>query len=293
MWSNQIIIEIAGGLGNQMFQYAFYLKMKQLGYEGSLYFDKEQQLHNGFELNKVFGLDINFISKAEVDKLLDKKQDLFSKVKRKIVGNKPSFYWEHDKGYEFKPGIFKQESSVYLQGCWLSEKYFKDIETEVRRAFTFKLPDKNNLETFNQIITDENPVSIHIRKGDYSKSSIHFNIDYADYLFKAVSFINQHIATPMFYVFSDDMPFAKEALKKFETVFPNVSFIDWNKGNQSYMDMHLMSRCKHNIIANSTFSWWGAWLNTFKDKIIISPKEWFTVNEWNKNSIIPDSWTVI
>lgn len=267
--------------------------MKHLGYNCTLYFDNEQQKHNGFELTKVFGLDMSFAALSHVDKLLDKKKDLLSKFKRKISGYNPSFYWEHDKGYAFKPEIFKQQCSVYLQGCWLSEKYFKDIETEVRSAFNFKSPKENNLKIFNQMNTDENAVSIHIRRGDYTKSNIHLNLDYAAYLQQAVSIIDEKITNPSYYIFSDDIPFAKHVLQKTHVPASDTFFIDWNKGELSWMDLQLMSTCKHNIIANSTFSWWGAWLNTFEKKIIISPKDWFAVKEWNTNSIIPTSWTAI
>ena len=275
-----------------MFQYAFYLKMKHLGYACSLYFDESQQLHNGFELNRVFDLNITLVSKTEVDTLMDAPGRCL-KIKRKLKGRHPSFSWEHDKGYYFKPEIFEQKKPVYLQGCWLSENYFKDIENEVRTAFKFKELDARNLEICKEIENAVSPVSIHMRKGDYSTSSIHLNVDYGAYISNAVSHINRNVTGPSYYVFSDDMQFAKEVLRKTGMASANIFFIDWNKRKNSYVDMQLMSMCKHNIIANSTFSWWGAWLNNFREKMVISPKEWFTVTEWNKNAIVPASWIAV
>jgi hypothetical protein len=293
MRPKQIIIEIGGGLGNQMFQYAFYLNMKHLGYNCKLYFDEINQMHQGFELQNVFDIDIKFANKSEVEKLLDIKKDLLSKLNRRIFGQKQFIYWEHNNGYAFKPEIVRQQKPAYLQGCWLSEKYFEDIKAEVRQAFRFKELNKKNQYFFNQINGEKNAVSIHIRKGDYLKSAIHLNVDYHSYVSQAISYLLQSRTGLSFYVFSDDIRLAREILSEYETIGSKFHFVNWNLDKESYIDMQLMANCKHNIIANSTFSWWGAWLNNYEEKIVISPKNWFAVNEWNNNSIIPDSWIVI
>ena len=291
MRKKQIVIEIAGGLGNQMFQYAFYLKMKHLGYESQLYFDTSQLRHNGFELSKVFNIDATLVSKSEVEKLLDKKLDLLSKLKRKISGHNPSFYWEHDKGYAFKPEILKQKNSVYLQGCWLSEKYFADIQKEISDVFRFPSLKGKNQEVAQQIFNDSTSVGIHIRRGDYLTSNIHRNLDYKNYLNQAISLIKVKYPELNFYVFSDDSHFAKEIFNKIE--HNKVNIIDWNRSTDAFNDMHLMSLCRHQIICNSTFSWWAAWLNNNPDKIVISPKDWFTSDFLNDNDIVPDEWIKI
>lgn len=285
------IVEIAGGLGNQMFQYAYFKKLQQLGHHCKLYFDNNQSIHNGYELDRVFGIQAPFASESEVNKLLDKDQSSLSKIKRKLYGYNPCLYWEHDKGYQYKPELLALQKGTFLQGCWLSEKYFSDIESEIRDAFIFQDLDAENLKIFEQIRREENPVSVHIRLGDYLKSAIHKNIDYEIYLREAISILKQKIVSPHFYVFSDDV---EEAQNIFGDMTPDgVTYISWNKGKRSFHDMHLMSCCRHNIITNSTFSWWGGWLNNYKEKIVISPKDWFTINEWSNNSIIPDSWIAI
>jgi len=291
--TKKVIVEVAGGLGNQMFQYALYLKLISLQYNCKLYYDSSQHIHNGLELNRVFNLNLDFASKIEVDELLDVRQTVFEKIKRNLFGRNISRYWEHDKGYEFKPEILEQSKPVYLQGCWLSDRYFSDIEATIRKAFTFFNPLTGcNLEVQKQIISEVNPVSIHIRRGDYLQSSAHSNINYESYLRNSICQICKKIETPTYYVFSDDMEYATSVLAPFKAkeVF---SFIDWNKGLDSHFDMQLMSNCKHNIIANSTFSWWGAWLNNNKGKLVISPAKWFNEGRLNDHSIIPHSWITL
>ena len=223
---------------------------------------------------------------------MDRTKNLIPKLKRKIRGSEASSYWEHNKGYEFKPAVFEQEKPVYLQGCWLSEKYFSDIKTRVREAFIFGKPGKINAKALENIAAQPNSVSIHIRKGDYQASNIHINVDYAVYLEEAMAYFTNNDAEAVYYVFSDDMIAAKEILETYRNE-KQIHFVDWNKGEDSFWDMFLMSKCQHNIITNSTFSWWAAWLNDNSDKIIISPKDWFTVKEWNKNSIVPPGWITV
>ena len=214
------------------------------------------------------------------------------KIQKKDFERKVFLFWEHDKGYEFKPEIFNQKKTIYLQGNWLSEKYFVDIAEDVRKAFIFTKVDERNKKVFDLINNEENSVSIHIRRGDYLKSSVHLNIDYRQYLGVAIKLITQKVGSCRYFIFSDDIEFSKSFLPGLISN-EDLFFIDYNSGVDSFRDMQLMSKCKHNIITNSTFSWWAAWLNDNSDKIIISPKDWFTVKEWNKNSIVPPGWITV
>ena len=287
----KIIIEIAGGLGNQMFQYAFYVKMKQLGYDAFLYLDPSQHIHNGFELTHVFKLDASFAGASDIEDLRKKDQAIIARLLRKMTGTTTSFYWEHNKGYGFKEHIFTQHKSIYLQGCWLSELYFEDVKDRVQQSFEFPaFTNPGNIALAERIAADAVPVSIHLRRGDYLKSSVHLNIDYLKYLSAALEKLKNITTATGFYVFSDDMAYAQSVLGSLSTGEVPLHFIDWNNGAASFNDMHLMSLCKHNIITNSTFSWWAAWLNKYPQKTIISPLHWFSKNEWNNNSIVPDSW---
>lgn len=289
----QVVIELAGGLGNQMFQYAFFLKMQSLGYPCKFYFDKSQYIHNGPELNGVFGLPLSFATSKEIDYLLDRKMDFASRLKRKVLGARIARYWEHDKGYDFKPQIMQQRQPVYLQGCWLSPLYFLDIEGEVRNAFRFpEINDAENQEVLMRISSSPFSVAIHARFGDYFSSTTHANLDYRDYLGKAISRLPGTNARD-FFIFSDDLQEIIAVMNSMGTHHGSFHFVSGNDGNKSWKDMALMSKCHHQIIANSSFSWWAAWLNADPDKIVISPKEWFTTDFLNRNDIVPEEWITI
>lgn len=145
-------------------------------------------------------------------------------------------------------------------------------------------------------ITQTNSVSIHVRRGDYynneSAFKIHGNITTKKYYENALEFIKEKVKNPVFFVFSDEFEWVKKNLYFFSN-YGEVHIIDWNKGFDSYIDLQLMSNCKHNIIANSSFSWWAAWLNKNKNKIVISPKKWVNNINENKIDIIPNNWIKI
>lgn len=179
---------------------------------------------------------------------------------------------------------------TYLDGFWQGEEYFKSAKETIQRELTFKQELKNhNLELAHQIRT-RNSVSIHIRRDDYVWHPIHsrfFAECKPDYYHNAIAFIEKQIENPHFFVFSDDLVWPKQSL-----IFGKhlVTFVDQNLGTPHYYeDMFLMSLCQHNIIANSSFSWWGAWLNQNPQKIVIAPQRWFRTKE-NDGGIVPKDW---
>lgn len=288
-----VIIELAGGLGNQMFQFAFFMKMRHLGYPCKIFYDEAQRIHNGPEIDKVFGVQLLYASKEELNKVLDQKKDIFSRALRKAGGSQHSAYWEHDKGYHFKPEIFRQQKPVYLQGCWLSPMYFHDIAEQVRRTFYFpEITDGVNSEVLMKIQKSPCSVAIHARFGDYLSSAVHFNLDYEDYLKKAIDRLPVTVR-PDFFIFSDDIERAKTIFEKKKDEDNYFHFVRGNGSNHSWIDMALMSKCSHQIIANSTFSWWAAWLNDNPHKTVIAPKNWFTITQWNQNDLLPAEWIKI
>jgi hypothetical protein len=176
----------------------------------------------------------------------------------------------------------------YLSGLWQTEKYFKDCEEIIRTEFTFKQPLNKKNSELSETIRRKNSVSIHIRRGDYIYNSEEYKIHglcSIDYYKKAVECIANKAGELTLFIFSDDIEWVKNNLK-FD--FP-IIFVD-NNVDDIHEDLRLMSLCKHNIIANSTFSWWGAWLNNNKEKIVIAPKKWFNEFEADTKDIYPDSW---
>ncbi|WP_143414822.1 alpha-1,2-fucosyltransferase [Geobacillus sp. E263] len=287
------IVKVIGGLGNQMFQYAFYRNLKAKFQEVKLDITafETYKLHNGYELERVFDIKPEYATKKEIYPLTTNRNSKISKIKRRIFGGKETEYIEKD--LKFDPEVFKVTGDVYFEGYWQTEKYFKEIEDLIRKDFQFKNPLTNkNLELSNKI-KNENSVSIHVRRGDYYTSKKaerkHGNIATIEYYQKAVRKITEFVDNPVFYIFSDDIPWVKENLK----LENEVIYVDWNKGLDSYIDMQLMSICKHNIIANSTFSWWGAWLNQNKNKIVIAPSRWINNKRLDTSDVIPKEWIKI
>jgi len=288
-----LIVKIYAGLANQMFQYALYKSL--LSSNKTALTDTNSFLPK-WEFEKVSLEDIfpNVkINNAEpylIEKIADNKKDILNKLKRKLNFYKSSFYKEPK--YSYNPAVFDLDGDYYLQGFWQTEKYFKKIEDEIRNDFQF--PPFENPENIriSEILKSEDSVSVHIRKGaDYQKKSTvgTCNINYYK---KAVDYMRMNIKNPKFYIFSDNHQWVKNNLTDFD-----YTVIDWNpsSGPQNYLDMQLMATCRHNIIANSSYSWWGAWLNNNDDKIVIGPDKWFTLDgpDYDSSTILPDNWVKI
>jgi hypothetical protein len=214
-----------------------------------------------------------------IAKLGDCNKSILHKVKRKIIGYKKTHVLEKD--YAYNPSVFDMDN-VYLEGYWQSEKYFSNIESQIRSLYTFpEITDKSNLDLADKIKSC-NSVSIHIRRGDYlseKNAPMHGNICTKAYYDNAIKYISENVANPQFYIFTDDAEWARQQYKGEE-----YTIVDQNHADNSFRDMQLMSMCKHNIIANSSFSWWGAWLNPNKDKIVTAPPKWFNLAD------TPDIW---
>lgn len=284
------IIPITGGLGNQMFQFAFGLSLREQGYKVVYIVPHKKRMgHYGFELNKVFIIEniLSFYSKIysiiyQVLKHLPKSlaNAIQSAFGLSLVINTNNFRY-----YPLSI-IDNGNRTVFLGGTWQSEQFFQNVIDKVLSSFRFRDNDitEYNAE-FASRIKKSNSVALHIRRGDYlSKKYIDgfYGICTTQYYQRAVNYIENNVTNPVYFIFSDDIEWAKDNLN-FEQMF----FVDKNQGVNSWQDMYLMSCCKHNIIANSTFSWWGAYLNSNPEKIVIAPQKW-----WNgiDDDVVPSSW---
>jgi len=272
------VIALGGGLGNQMFQYAFYLtKRKNAKVYLNFYFLKKNAEHNGCELDRAFGIQLQENSLINAIVMVVRKLLLFSHIKiirlvikcLNIIGIRVI--------HEPKNGLFQSHNherirglNIYL-GAWYSEKYFINQREDIKKQFCFDIL-KINQQSKNMldIIKEVNSVSIHVRRGDYmigDNYKTHGDVCTVEYYKKAIGIIVNQVKFPVFIVFSDDVEWAR---KNISLSFP-AYYVNWNNGFDSWQDMFLMSSCNHNIIANSTFSWWAAWLNAYEDKIVIHP----------------------
>lgn len=279
------IVKIKGGLGNQMFQYALYKKLKNIGnktYGDLSYFNK----NNCYELERIFNIEINTNYNLVLKKIFE-NDNLFFKIFRKILKSILVKNIIQQNDVEFKENIFNYN---YFDGYWQSEKFFKDIKEEICVEFKFPpITEDKNLYIKNEIEKVE-AISIHIRRGDYIENKVLDGLASLEYYERALRYIKLKIENPVFFIFSDDIEWCKKNLK---IDFPTY-YIDWNNGEESFRDMQLMSLCKHNIIANSTFSWWGAWLNSNSNKIVIAPEIWFRKESgYNYEDIVPETWVKI
>ncbi|MDB9851840.1 alpha-1,2-fucosyltransferase [Amylibacter sp.] len=281
-----IYARIRGGLGNQLFQYcAARTLADQLGV--SLGLDiREFGYNSPYEMSlKYFNIRANF-NPPELIK--QKKDGKIAFIFDKLVGNQKNVYKE--KSLMFNNNLFSKVDGTYLKGYWQSEKYFIENKKNILKDISFiKSPDKLNLSNLKEI-KNTSSVSLHIRRGDYvtnsTYNSIHGICDLRYYMKAIEYFIDKLGMGIKVFVFSDDPNWVIENLK----LPVDVRFINNNSTKHSYEDLRLMLNCDHNIIANSSFSWWGAWLNQNPNKIVISPKKWFADPQIYNNDIIPDGW---
>jgi len=269
-----IIVNLTGGLGNQMFQYAFgktiATKLKvdlKLHFTNALF-----NTQRPYELN-FFNISASMTTKKDLQK--------FGVIQNHVV-NRLLYLFDERCQIQFNKHIVTQRfpyifnssyldirNNSYIQGYWADERYFKGVEDILKKEFTPKKKlDERNQKILRQIQTPAS-VSIHVRRGDYvtNKTNIPKFIG-LDYYIKSINKIKSKISKPVFFVFSDDIPWCKQNLNSPKD---NIYYIDHNKEKDSYKDLLLMSACKHNIIANSTFSWWSGWLNINDNKIVIKP----------------------
>ncbi len=270
------IIRMSGGIGNQMFQYALYLKLVSLGKEVKFDDVTEYRLANARPIVLwVFGIDYPKASREEVIRLTDAAMDLPSRLRRKLFGRKSAEY--HEKSADYDAGVLEKDSA-YLCGCFQSELYFKDIETKVREAFRFrniKIPDgmESRIEEYAGRIKQTESVSIHIRRGDYLEAEqVYGGICTDAYYDGAAAYIMEKYPRASFFVFTNDAEWAEEWCRKKGA--GRFTVIKGTTEETGYIDLMLMSECRHHIIANSSFSWWGAWLNPSPDKCVVAPVKW-------------------
>lgn len=290
-----IITKLVGGLGNQMFQYA---AGRAVAHRSNMPLKLDITYFETFKLRSYqlgcFNILEDFASTEDIERFKLHRRQAVAFVYYKIRAKLLPWYRQKlikQQGFSYDPDIFKIKKSAYLDGYWQSEKYFADISDIIHREFTIKhKPNDINSQMLAKI-DNVNSVSLHIRRGDYvnNKESYDFHgVCSLDYYKKSIKVIISQVHNPIFFIFSDDIEWAKTNLK---IEYPLV-FID-NNYNNDYEDLRLMSNCKHNIISNSSFSWWAAWLNRNPNKIVLAPKRWFANQNINTKDLIPESWIKI
>lgn len=292
-----VIANIIGGLGNQMFQFAA-ARALALRTGAPLKLDVSgfttYGLHQGFELARVFNIETDLAESEDVRKILGWQSPLCirSLLSRRQFGVFRSSQLVIEPSFNYWNGINELPGTCYLQGYWQSEKYFYDAAAQIREDFTFRPPlNKKNLKCA-ALISKVNAVSLHVRRGDYAsdvRTAATHGLCSLDYYLAALRLVAERVPNARLFVFSDDISWVRQNLSLDLPAY----FVDHNQGVSSFNDMRLMTMCSHHIIANSSFSWWGAWLNPNIDKIVIAPSHWFNTTHHDTRDIYCPNWVVL
>lgn len=291
-----IIVSLKGGLGNQMFQYAFGRKIALLN-NTDLLLDLNWYGRKGKDTPRKYVLDsynikAKIASSSEIS-LLKGRDDKFHRILNRVSHlflSPRSSSIIREKNNFFDSSMLNYFGDFYFDGYWSDFRYFNDIPSHIANEFSLKesfIPPKEDL---NNEIKSSNSISVHLRRGDYANNASvtkHHGLLPLAYFDSSLHYISKLSVSPHFYVFSDDLEWTKANLT---IPFPHT-FVDSSPDGMESVDLKLMSSCKHNIISNSTFSWWAAWLNDNPSKIVIAPPNWsYLVPDTSK--IIPPSWVI-
>lgn len=293
-----VITQIHSGLGNQMFQYAAGVslahhlkvpcKLDITWFEHSA----TAQTPNDYQLNVFPGIHEAIANKPEIDALIrPSSEGWINRIKHKINRNRPVHRrWAFEEPhFHFYPQFFEAKSPVFITGYWQCERYFLPVADKIRQIFSLDfLPDDPNSQIAAKIRA-ANAVSLHVRRGDMVKNpevaAKHGSCN-LDYYQRAMRMIEKEVEHPVYFVFSDDLEWCRENLVSDHP----MEFISGNHGAKAIWDIQLMRLCKHHIIANSSFSWWGAWLNASPVKIVIAPIRWFNNANHDTRDLLPLGW---
>lgn len=293
-----IVLRLRGGLGNQLFQYA-------AGQSLALYHRVPLKLdtyYYSYHPYRTFALDhfhteyeqadeaeiTSFVGKTRLEKLFHKKTNY--RYCRRAFGQ---------PYYHFYPDFYQLPNDIYLSGYWQSERYFRPYASVIRKHLVPRAaPNEQNARLIDEMRRTQS-VSLHVRHGDYTNPSFDdfFATLDVSYYNAAIRRMRQQTNAPRFFVFSDDIPWCRQTFADLD-----ATFVAHNQGKDAYWDLWLMAQCRHHIIANSSFSWWGAWLDERPDKRVIAPRQWFTSNHYRGRSPVypertyhlqdqlPDEW---
>ncbi|MBS1646336.1 MAG: alpha-1,2-fucosyltransferase [Bacteroidetes bacterium] len=295
-----ILVRLMGGLGNQMFQYAFGRRMAfihntELVLDQSLLLDKSQPhelvTHRDFDLD-IFNIqDYRWATEEEIFSFNgNPKASALKKGVRKIKNAIIPKQLIIQRFNEYNKQYLSIKNNTCFVGRWQSELYFKDAEQQIRKEFTITTLLNNEIKKTAENIKNTNSICLHIRRGDLITSSVYSSSIGAlsmEYYTQAIHYIKQQIENPTFFIFSDDIEWCKQNI-----ILPDPTFYMNNTtaGEKAEGHLHLMQQCKHFIISNSTYAWWGAWLSANKNKRVIYPENWYKDSKYNNPSMSPKSW---
>lgn len=291
-----VIIEILGGLGNQMFQFALAKILSEkndseLLVDTNFYDENSENLKNFPRYFSIDIFDLSYNVVTEKEKNPFKNLSVKNRINRKMGLNYPKTFKE--KSFNFDPELLNIKAPIFLKGYFQSYRYFSGVENKIRELYEFPYEkfDSRNEEIKSRILA-KTSVSVHIRRGDYVENrktlDFHGNCS-VEYYKNAIEYLLRTVKDFNLIFFSDDMKWVQN---QFNDLPHEKIFVTGNLHENSWKDMYLMSLCHHNIIANSSFSWWAAWLNKHPEKKVIAPKFWFANRDQEQKSLdlLPPDW---
>ena len=286
-----IVVKLKGGLGNQLFQYAMgrsLAKIHRTVLKMDISFFDTYELHE-YSIGP-FNIQENFASAKEIRELSFGNKGVLNRVVGRLL-HKSKVYaptYVKEKMFQFDHETLNLPDGVYLDGYWQSEKYFADIVGTIRQEFIVKtLPVGKDKELGESMASCES-VNLHIRRGSYLNppyNKVHGTCS-LDYYFRCIEQICKKVKNPHFFIFSDDPEWARNNLK----LSYLTTLVDHNGADKDYEDLRLMTQCKYHILANSTFSWWGAWMSQRAEKMVFAPRQWFVKSGTNTEDLLPMGW---
>lgn len=282
-----VIVRMQGGLGNQLFQYALYEAIRSQGTEvrADLSDYTSHRDARDYELGKL-GLCVQEADRRELHRFYADNTRMRDRAFRYTIGRGR---YRKEKCYDYEPWVL-QTTEGYLSGYWQSERYFRHISGKLRSSITFQNIDTPDIRYYEEQMQGEHSVSIHLRRGDYEQNrELYGEICTPEYYRRAVQSIREQVQDPVFYIFSDDPEWGEHLIR--EAGVDRMCTVQGHTGANAYKDLYLMSRCRHHIIANSTFSWWGAWLDGREGKLVITPPRWNHLCK--EHEICAQGWSMI
>lgn len=288
-----IIIRLKGGLGNQMFQYAFGLGMAEklqtkLALDLTSLLDRSKGndfVYRNFDLS-IFHIQENFVlNPGVVGMLAHLKSSLITRWLRGLVDGGRGFIRETQ--FQVMEQLLDNpvDNAVY-EGWWQSEKYFAHISGRLRQDFSFRSPPLPASLPLLERIKSSNSICLNVRRTDFLKVD-NLNTTNLDYFLQAADYLCKRVPDPTFYIFSDDLAWCAENIQlKSPIVWVGHDMKGVKFGNY----LRLMSACKHFIIPNSSFAWWAVWLNDNPDRMVVAPEKWFNDQAINTSDLVPKEW---
>jgi hypothetical protein len=289
-----VCMNIRCGLGNQLFMAALGLRLAHerkamLIFDASEYLTDHQRI---YQLNE-FSIIATTLSAPDKETLrLSPFHSLNPQYRRvRKIASMRKRHHVKEKLRQFDEDILKIDLPAYLEGYWQTERYFSDVEGLIRQQFRLRKPIAERRRELLASIgrAGASSVSLHVRRGDYvdlAQSGGVYRLCSLEWYERAMEMIANIVPAPQFFVFSDDPGWARANLP---TKWPCV-FVDRDEDGKDFEDLHVMANCRHHVIANSTFSWWGAWLNASRDKTVIAPSDWYATPEMDTSDLIPSGW---